>query len=702
MKQPFSSHESKLRQAAEFLSAGQKRDARLLIRDLLAADENNLAAWELLFQASYSVDEQVFCLERLLKLQPNHPWARQQLERAKASTSIGTGMGNSHLGQSPQKVPAPLQPKKKKRRDPLLVWAGIFFSCLGMACLGSWGMAIYRIGFLPIYGNNQTATAIAANQASCQALIDQAMQASGQYCDQIGPNRVCYGNNTVKADLVSNASQRFSERGDVIDITQLQRLSASPLNTYNNEWGIAVFKVLANLPRSLPGETVKMVVFGNTSLDKNGESLQSFYFSSELGQIVCEKVPFDGLMVSMPDGTGVKFIVNGAEVTLMGNASFKATKGDKMEVSLFSGLARIVSNGQEQYFGAGQKVDVKLGGANGNESVGPPSAPQPLSPDEMSVACTLTGNYCSQNDITPVSPEQARTGVQSGLGITPTSTNTPRKTPTGTVTITKTVTATPSLTKFVTVTRTSTKTLTPTRAKTSTRTLTPKPFTPTKTFTPSKTYTPTVTATGTLPTRTATPTRTITPTVTYTVTRTVTPTATGTATVTPTPTITLTPIPPTETDTPTRTLTPTQTLVPTETLTPTMTLTETAAPLCASITSGNLLASGNQLTINITNNIGATISLDILHIEWINIITPSQKLNSAVLDGSTLWSGNENNPPSDFPSEQAWDGGGDHTLGNGANKDLILSFVSSLDAGDYLVRATFDNGCFIEKTTTVP
>jgi hypothetical protein len=183
---------------------------------------------------------------------------------------------------------------------------------------------------------------------------------------------------------------------------------------------------------------------------------------------------------------------------------------------------------------------------------------------------------------------------------------------------------------------------------------------------------------------------------------TLTPTTTLSVTESLTPTITLTPLPPTVTDTPTITLTPTQTLMPTQTLTPTITPTETAAPVCTNITSGNLQASGNQLTINLANNIGATISLDILHIEWINSITPSQKLNNVRLGSSDIWSGNENNPPSDFPSEKAWNSGGDRTIDNGANKDLILSFNSSLDAGGYLVRATFNNGCFIEKSTTVP
>jgi hypothetical protein len=161
-----------------------------------------------------------------------------------------------------------------------------------------------------------------------------------------------------------------------------------------------------------------MVVFGNTRLDNTSGDLESFYFSSELGRIVCERAPYDGIMVTVPEGQGIRFIVNGAEVTLMGNASLTATKKGTMVVSLFSGAGRIVSDGQERYFGAGQQVSVSLGREDGTQSMGPPSAPKNLSPDDYNTACTLTGQYCTPEEIIPVTGEQARVLVESELDIT--------------------------------------------------------------------------------------------------------------------------------------------------------------------------------------------------------------------------------------------------------------------------------------------
>ena len=391
---------------------------------------------------------------------------------------------------------------------------------------------------------------------NCQVLIEKAIQASDSFCSRIGSNKACYGNNTINADLKPGTTQKFSERGDIVDVDNVRRISASPIKLDSNEWGIAFLRVIANLPRSLPGQTVTMIVFGNTTLDNESGNLESFYFSSELGRIVCEKVPTDGIMISVPDGDGVKFVVNGAELTLTGDATITAVKNGEMEVSLYEGSGRIVSDGQEQYFGAGQQVKVQLGGENGSESVGPPSTPESLTQDELDTACALTGQFCSQDQITPVASEEAQQTIEEELGITPTKAPTITRTPTRT--------QAPTFTAIVTNTFFVLPTWTPNPAHTSTpvRTKTPTPVkTPTK---KSGSQSPTNTPTNTPGGSTLVPTQTPTPTPTGTATQTSAPTSTGTITQTPTPT-----------PTGTATQTPTQTPTGTATQTPTPTATDT-------------------------------------------------------------------------------------------------------------------------------
>lgn len=288
---------------------------------------------------------------------------------------------------------------------------------LGVVCLGLWGLALYRSGYLT--GGSPTPLVANSNQ-SCQKLIEQAIRISNDHCDRIGPNQVCYGNLTIKADLIPSAQEKFTSAGDTVDIQALQKLSTSPMDTKTNEWGIAVLNIIANLPRSLPGEAVKMVVFGNTTLgNNNGKDIQSFYFSSELGEIVCDKVPFDGIMISMPDGTGVKLTINGSDLMLMGNASLTAVKNASMDVSLFNGTASITADGETQYFGGGQKVQVPLGGPTGTDPVGPPSQPIALDPRDLPIGCLVNPLLCRLTNIPTMDPRDILATLNPSITGTP-------------------------------------------------------------------------------------------------------------------------------------------------------------------------------------------------------------------------------------------------------------------------------------------
>ena len=282
---------------------------------------------------------------------------------------------------------------------------------------GFFGLALYRAKDITNPTTVSVGSTSGTESVSCQYLIERAMQASEDSCYQLGTNQVCYGNNTLLAELIEGTASRFNQRGDRVNVTDLRRLAASPLSLASEDWGIAVFKIMANLPRSLPGETVTMVVFGNTTLDNTSDDLQTFYFSSTLGKIDCDQVPFDGLMITMPDGAGVRFVINGAEMVLMGNASITATQNGTMEVNLYSGSASVISNGQNVVVTAGQSTTMELGGPDGRTAVGSPSAPQPLSEEEMTLACTLTGKFCSQQQITPVNPFDAVATLISKLGL---------------------------------------------------------------------------------------------------------------------------------------------------------------------------------------------------------------------------------------------------------------------------------------------
>jgi hypothetical protein len=608
------------------------------------------------------------------------------------------------MQEQPRRTPPPGKPRprrsKNRQLDLLLFW---FFLLFPTVCAGILGIVLYSAGFIPSpFSYNLTATAAVQKNASCQALIEKAMQASDSFCGQIDSNKACYGNNTINADLEPGTTQKFSARGDIVDVNKVRRISASPIKLDSEEWGIAIFKVIANLPRSLPGQTVTMVVFGNTTLDNASGNLESFFFSSELGQILCEKVPDDGIMIDVPDGSGARFTVNGADLTLTGDASITAVKNGEMQVSLFEGSGRIVSDGQEQYFGPGQQVSVALGGEEGNESVGPPSAPEALTQDELDTACALTGQFCSPDQIIPVSSEEIQQSIQEELGITPTEalptvTQTPNRSFTSTYTLTPTRTSTP------TQTLTPTRSPTPTASATSTifvlPTWTPRPPTvapnitklppvnnPTKPNTPTKTPTKTRTRT---PTRT--PTRTVTPggpTFTSTPTQTSGPTATWTSTPTTGPTATRTPTP-TSTGTATPTPTPTPTATPTQTNTP--------VPACGSITNTIITVPGSpskQLLTTITNGTGSMITLTSLS------INNAETLNSITANAAVIWNGPDDGSQPMVISSWLLASSNREIAASGGTKAMVFEFQNPIDSVATSFNFNFDNGCTLSANYT--
>jgi len=257
-----------------------------------------------------------------------------------------------------------------------------------------------------------------ASNVPCELLIQKAIEASGQACNSTDSNTACYGNQTIVAELVPGANSAFSQLGDIVNIDELLRLAAAPLNVDKQEWGVVIMKLLANLPNSLPGETVTMIVFGNTNFTKDSGGLQAFYFASTPGGITCEQAPADGIMIDVPDGTGVSFTINGSELTLTGDANIQAVQGQQMDINLYNGTGQITANGQTQVFGAGQQVSVQLGGADGMNSVGGPSQPVSLSEADLAVYCALTGQNCGATSIPTLSADAIQATLQAAFGAT--------------------------------------------------------------------------------------------------------------------------------------------------------------------------------------------------------------------------------------------------------------------------------------------
>jgi len=101
--------------------------------------------------------------------------------------------------------------------------------------------------------------------------------------------------------------------------------------------------------------------------------------------------------------------------------------------------------------------------------------------------------------------------------------------------------------------------------------------------------------------------------------------------------------------------------------------------------------------VAITNNSGATVTLNSLVVNWIDD-PASQRINEVLLNGAQLWSGNSNNTPSNFTFTGTL---ADRQIASSGTKTLTLNFDETLAAGAYSLTATFD-GCTVSQSAIHP
>ncbi len=476
------------------IRSNDREQARRVLGDLLAVDPDNLEAWGLLLRLTDNYHEEMVYLRQILSRSPELTWAQERLNQL---TAYDAGPETHPSWEDDKRewmeVEAQPAPEERHRRFPLWPLIALLFGFCLMA-------GVAGIFFVRANGDMQKSA------VSCEDLIHTALELSDESCNRIDGNQVCYGNIHLDAELNPGAPSSFDRAGDVVDVQNLLSLSASPMNLDSREWGIALFKLEANIAYTTPGQLATFIVFGDTNLTNQSGDMQAFYFSSGFGKIVCESVPLDGIYVSMPEGSGISFRVNETDIQLFGEGWLEAQRGKMLRLSVISGSGEVES----QPVGAGWSVSVPLD--DDLKPTGPPSVPEWIVKETLTQSCTLFKIGCDNLD--PVYPGEAQGTVIAGStsaarlaeGVSgPTATLRPGETrpPTDTPTPIPTVkpgdpTYTPTSTPVPTV-----KPGDPTYTPTPTPVPTVKPGNPTYTPSPTPTRTPTPTAT---PTQTLIPT----------------------------------------------------------------------------------------------------------------------------------------------------------------------------------------------------
>lgn len=104
--------------------------------------------------------------------------------------------------------------------------------------------------------------------SSCSSLVQSALQEVGNSCSALDRNSACYGYNRVNASFAEPVEDDFfTTAGDRTALRQVLNIGTAPLDEANNEWGIAVMNVQANVPGALPGQAVTFILLGDVNVE---------------------------------------------------------------------------------------------------------------------------------------------------------------------------------------------------------------------------------------------------------------------------------------------------------------------------------------------------------------------------------------------------------------------------------------------------
>ena len=155
----------------------------------------------------------------------------------------------------------------------------------------------------------------------CEALVAQALGEVDTLCEGIPRNGACYGASSVDSETVVSPrpDDFFEQAGDQEPLPSFTQIQPTPLDPETGEFGVSLLNVQADVPNTVPGQSVLFMLVGDATLtnevaigDTDQTAFQSFYFLPGTGQSPCyEAEPM--LTIQTPGGISTTLVLNGAE-----------------------------------------------------------------------------------------------------------------------------------------------------------------------------------------------------------------------------------------------------------------------------------------------------------------------------------------------------------------------------------------------------
>ncbi len=106
----------------------------------------------------------------------------------------------------------------------------------------------------------------------CPGVVNDALSQLGTNCANMARNSACYGFNNV--DTVFNVpvpSDFFTATNERADLLTIDTIRTVALNLADDQWGVSLLNVQANLPDALPGQGVVFVLLGGVEVEGDVE-----------------------------------------------------------------------------------------------------------------------------------------------------------------------------------------------------------------------------------------------------------------------------------------------------------------------------------------------------------------------------------------------------------------------------------------------
>jgi uncharacterized protein YraI len=133
----------------------------------------------------------------------------------------------------------------------------------GNMMIKSWS----RILFLTVFCLISTSIMTAAQDDTCPTIVQTALANVDELCSDTARNEACYGSLTLTAEAQPDAVDfAFDAPGDIANVADIQSLTLSPMDESTGEWGVSLMRLQANLPDTLPGQNVTVLLFGDVEI----------------------------------------------------------------------------------------------------------------------------------------------------------------------------------------------------------------------------------------------------------------------------------------------------------------------------------------------------------------------------------------------------------------------------------------------------